>query len=80
MSATSKPPISRQKGEPAWDIAELFPPQGYWIVDPQTETISVLTLRDQQYAEHGVFARSMTATSPMFSDLHIDVSALFDAE
>jgi hypothetical protein len=30
MSATSKPPITRQKGEPAWEIAELFPPQGYW--------------------------------------------------
>jgi hypothetical protein len=30
MSATSKPPITRRKGEPAWAIAELFPPQGYW--------------------------------------------------
>jgi Uma2 family endonuclease len=52
----------------------------YWIVDPQNETIAVLTLSNHQYADHGVFARAMTATSPMFSDLRIDVSAVFDAE
>jgi hypothetical protein len=27
----------------------------YWIVDPQTETITVLRLEDARYVEHGVF-------------------------
>ena len=27
---TTSPPIRRQRGEPAWEIAYLFPAQGYW--------------------------------------------------
>ncbi|MEP7198747.1 MAG: Uma2 family endonuclease, partial [Chloroflexota bacterium] len=34
----------------------------YWIVDPENETINVLTLQGDQYAEHGHFMRGQTAT------------------
>lgn len=51
----------------------------YWTVDLKTETISVLALQGEQYAEHGRFARGTTATSALLPDLRVDVSAVFDA-
>lgn len=52
----------------------------YWIVDPQHETVTVLTLRDDQYHEHGVFRRGTTATSVLLASLTASVDALFDAQ
>ncbi|MEP7198746.1 MAG: Uma2 family endonuclease [Chloroflexota bacterium] len=52
----------------------------YWIVDPLDETISVLTLHGDKYAEHGRFTRGATATSALLADLRVDVSATFDAK
>ena len=59
------------------DYAEAGIPE-YWIVDPRTETVTVLTLSGGVYAEHGVFARGDTATSPLLEDFTVDVAALFD--
>ena len=50
----------------------------YWIVDPRVETVTVLTLADGTYVEHGVFSRGDTATSPLLDDFAVDVTALFD--
>ena len=50
----------------------------YWIVDPRHDTITVLTLRDGGYVEHGVFPRGESATSPLLGGIAVDVTATFD--
>ena len=60
------------------DYAEGGIPE-YWIVDPRDETVTVLALRGDAYAEHGVFSRGDTATSPSLEGFTADVSAVFDA-
>ncbi len=52
----------------------------YWIVDPEAETVTVLRLDGDAYAEHGVFARGATATSARYAGLSVDVDAVFDAD
>jgi Uma2 family endonuclease len=61
------------------DYAEAGIPE-YWIVNPEDETITVLTLADDAYAEHGVFRRGDQATSMLLDGLSVDVDAVFDAE
>jgi Uma2 family endonuclease len=51
----------------------------YWIVDPQTERITVLTLEGQKYHVHGEFAPGGQATSVLLSGFAVDVSAVFEA-
>jgi Uma2 family endonuclease len=60
------------------DYAEARIPE-YWIVDPRTETLTVLALRGAAYVEHGVFPRGARAVSASFDGLTADVSAVFDA-
>lgn len=50
----------------------------YWIVDPRQETITVLALDGDAYAEHGPFQRAETATSITHPDLTVAVSTVFD--
>jgi len=61
------------------EYAEAQIPE-YWIVNPQSETITVLCLEGPAYIEHGVFGRSATATSVGLEGLSISVEAVFDAE
>ena len=61
------------------DYAEGRVPE-YWIVNPQTETIMVLCLRGAAYEEAGSFRRGESATSPLLTELAIDVAAVFDAD
>lgn len=51
----------------------------YWIVEPKTETITVLRLEDNRYIEHGVFARGAWASSPLLSGFEVAVDAVFDS-
>jgi len=60
------------------DYAESSIPE-YWIVNPIDETVTVLTLEGDRYAEHGVFARGATATSVLLQDFAVDVNAVFNA-
>ncbi len=53
-----------------------FPSIGSLI--PRFETITVLTLGEGAYVEHGVFSRGATATSPLLEGFAADIAALFD--
>src|SRR3990172_12755611 len=58
------------------DYGELGVPE-YWIVDPQIERITVLTLEGQQYRVHGEFVPGQQATSVLLSGFAVDVTATF---
>lgn len=49
----------------------------YWIVDPQEQRITVLTLDGQSYRVHGEFVPGMQATSVLLPGLSVDVKAVF---
>jgi Uma2 family endonuclease len=61
------------------DYAEAGVPE-YWIVNPLTESITILRLRGDAYEEAGVYRRGQSATSVLMPELSISVSAVFDAE
>ena len=60
------------------DYAEGRVPE-YWIVNPQTETITVLRLRGEAYDEAGTYRREEIAVSVLLPDFAVAVSAVFDA-
>lgn len=51
----------------------------YWIVDPETETITVLILDGNKYAVHGEFKPGTLATSRLLSGFEVDAKACFDS-
>ena len=51
----------------------------YWIVDPEMQRISVLTLAGAEYAVHGEFGAGEQATSTLLPGFAVDVAALFAA-
>jgi Uma2 family endonuclease len=51
----------------------------YWIVDPQTEAITVLRLEGATYSEQGVFGRGEIALSAHYAGLAAPVSDVLDA-
>ncbi len=70
----------RDREEKRTEYAQAGIPE-YWIVDPETETITVLTLPAETtvYAEHGVFNPGEMATSVLLPDFTVDVTACFAA-
>ena len=60
------------------DYAEAGIPE-YWIVNPLDETITVLTLAGEEYAEHGVFSRGRQAESVCLNGFAVGVADVFDA-
>jgi len=52
----------------------------YWIVNPEEETVTVLTPAEEAYVEHGIFTREMSATSVLLPGFVVDVHAILDAE
>jgi Uma2 family endonuclease len=51
----------------------------YWIVNPMDDTVTVLTLVDQAYVEHGVFRRGDEVSSVLLDGFTVPVHAVFDA-
>lgn len=51
----------------------------YWIVDPESETITVLTLKRNVYRVHGEFRPGQAATSVLVPGFEVDVAACFKA-
>ncbi len=52
----------------------------YWIVNPEAETVTVLTLAGGSYTDHGGFGRGTQATSALLVGFAVEVDALFDVE
>jgi Uma2 family endonuclease len=52
----------------------------YWIVDPETRRVVVLTLEGDIYREHGSFCPGQHATSPLLQGFEIDVDELLKAD
>ena len=51
----------------------------YWIVDPETQTIKVLTLSGKKYKTHGEFQPGTAATSVLFDGFSVNVADVFAA-
>jgi Uma2 family endonuclease len=51
----------------------------YWIVDPATKTISVLTLSGKSYKIHGVYKLGVQAASKLLKGFKVAVSDVFAA-
>jgi Uma2 family endonuclease len=68
----------RDTEEKRREYAEAGIPE-YWIVNPLTDTITVLALAGEAYQEHGVFSRGTHATSAMLNGFSVSVDAVFDA-
>ncbi len=60
------------------DYAEGEVPE-YWIVNPLTETVTVLQLKGQAYEEAGVYGRGTSAKSVLRPTFSVPVSELFDS-
>lgn len=52
----------------------------YWIVQPERETITVLTLGDKAYEEHGIFRRGDRARSVLLPGFTIRVDEVCRAD
>jgi Uma2 family endonuclease len=70
---------ARDIEEKPLDYAEAGIPE-YWIVNPLTETITVLVLEDETYTEHGVFGRDDHAVSKIIDGFNVGVAEVFDAK
>lgn len=51
----------------------------YWIVDPEFETITVLTLAGEEYQVHGEYRPGQQASSVLLPGFAVDVTATFAA-
>jgi Uma2 family endonuclease len=79
LEVVSKDKPERDLIDKRFDYAEGKVPE-YWIVNPHTETITVLRLENGSYVEHGVFARGQRATSVVLPGFGVDVAEVFDVE
>ncbi|WNZ44325.1 Uma2 family endonuclease [Leptolyngbya boryana CZ1] len=52
----------------------------YWILDPQTRSITVLELRDRDYVTFGIFANHELIFSPTFPSLDFTAAQVFSEE
>ena len=60
------------------DYAQARIPE-YWIVNPIDETVTVLVLDGDAYAEHGVFRRGRRVESVCLEGFSVSVAEVFDA-
>jgi Uma2 family endonuclease len=59
------------------DYAEAGIPE-YWIVNPLDESVTVLALDGDSYAEHGRFGRGVLAASALMPGFTVSVDELFE--
>ncbi len=53
--------------------------QEYWIVDPEQETVTVLSLTGDVYSKGNLFGRGDVVTSPLLPELTLPVAEILDA-
>lgn len=53
--------------------------QEYWIVDPEQETVTVLSLAGDTYSEDGLYGRGDFVKSPLLPELALPVAEILDA-
>jgi len=53
--------------------------QEYWIVDPEQETVTVLSLTGDVYSEGDLFGRGDIVKSPLLPELALPVAEILDA-
>jgi Uma2 family endonuclease len=78
LEVVSEEKPERDVVEKRGDYAESRVPE-YWIVNPQIETITVLSLSGDSYSEAGTYRRGETAESVLLPGFSVAVSAVFDA-
>ena len=78
VEVVSSDRIERDTVEKRADYAEARVNE-YWIVNPANETLTVLTLAGDDYAEAGVFRRGDSATSTLLPGFAVTAAAIFDA-
>ncbi|MDQ6695311.1 MAG: Uma2 family endonuclease [Chloroflexota bacterium] len=61
------------------DYADAHIPE-YWIVNPEDQTITVLRLDGDLYAEYGVFGRGETVRSLLLESFSVTVNDVLDAQ
>lgn len=49
----------------------------YWIVDPESDSVEVLTLKEEAYSRDGLYRAADTLRSPLLETLEISVRDLF---
>jgi Uma2 family endonuclease len=79
LEVVSKEKPERDLVDKRGDYAEGRVPE-YWIVNPQTETITVLRLRGDAYEEVGNYGRGESAESVVLAGFSVAVAAVFDAD
>lgn len=50
----------------------------YWLIDRENQSVTVLTLEGEEYAEVGSFQGDRTITSPQFPQLQLTPAQLFE--
>jgi Uma2 family endonuclease len=78
LGVVSEEKPERDLVEKRGDYAEGRVPE-YWIVNPQTETITILRLRGDVYEEAGIYRRGESAPSVLLPGFSVDVAAVFNA-
>ena len=79
LEVVSEDKPERDLVEKRGDYAEGRVPE-YWIVNPQTETITVLRLANESYEESGVYRRGQKAAAAVLAGFTVDVAAVFDVD
>ncbi len=79
LEVVSEEKPERDLIEKRGDYAEGRVPE-YWIVNPQTQSITVLTLRGDSFEEAGTYHRGQFAASNLLPGFSVDVDAVFDAD
>jgi Uma2 family endonuclease len=78
VEVVSEDDPERDTVEKVADYAEAGIPE-YWIVNPLTETITVLALGAEGYRTHGVFQRGEVARSALLDGFAVEVDGALDA-
>ena len=69
---------NRDYHEKRADYAEAGIPE-YWIVDPETETITVLVLSGAEYGVQGEYTPGTTVSSSLLPGFKVDVAKAFES-